>query len=255
MANRKKRTRHYQMDGATMAVLGMAMVTLNALNFSAGWILGAAQMDPLKLRPGAKVVASATSLVRQPARPALQKVAVPPKVADFVMPRWSGPPEEQGPPAPPPVTLASIPAPRPRFVPRDYSALIEDAAYRESVPAYLVAAVARIESNFNANAISEKGALGIMQVMPATARRFGFDETRLHDPVHNVAAGATYLRWLMERYDGDLDRVLAAYNAGEGAVDKYDGIPPYKETQDFVKRVRAVLSKSPVQTARAAQAS
>ena len=244
MANRKKRARHYQVDGVTMAVLGTALVTLNALNFSAGWILGAAHVDPLKLRPGATVARSATSLVRQAPPRALQKLAVPPKVAAFVMPRWSGPPEEVGPPAPPPVTLASIPEPTPRFVPRSYSALIEDAAYRESVPAFLVAAVARVESNFDANAISNKGALGIMQVMPATAKRFGFDESRLHDPVHNIAAGATYLRWLIERYDGDLDLVLAAYNAGEGAVDKYDGIPPYKETQDFVKRVRAVMAKS-----------
>ena len=137
------------------------------------------------------------------------------------------------------------PAPAARYARRsDYMALIEETAYRESVPPYLVAAIMSVESNFDARAVSNKGARGLMQVMPGTARRFGFNAERLHDPVHNIAAGATYLRWLLERYDGDLDRVLAAYNAGEGAVDTYGGIPPYKETQNFVKRVRAVLEKS-----------
>ncbi len=151
------------------------------------------------------------------------------------MPRWT-----------PPADPAALPQPATvvAYQQRDYTALIEETAYRESVPPYLVAAIMRVESDFDARAVSDKGARGLMQVMPATARRFGFDASRLQDPVHNVAAGATYLRWLLDRYDGDLDRVLAAYNAGEGAVDEYGGIPPYKETRDFVKRVRAVMRKN-----------
>ena len=154
------------------------------------------------------------------------------------MPRWTPPAEPQPAPIEPAPVLVAY------RQQRDYAALIEETAYRESVPPYLVAAIMGVESSFNARAVSNKGARGLMQVMPDTARRFGFDAARLHDPVHNIAAGATYLRWLLDRYDGDLDRVLAAYNAGEGAVDRYDGIPPYKETQNFVKRVRAALQKN-----------
>ena len=214
--------RRYRFDGMTLIVMILALFMLNVLLFSAGVLVGATPAPNVRrasARPAPRVVAQ-----RAPeARPA------------FVMPRWSPPAEAQ----PEPVTLVAAREPK-----RDLHALIEEAAHRESVPPYLVAAVARVESNLDPTAVSHKGAIGLMQVMPETAKRFGFDARRLHDPVHNVAAGATYLRWLMERYDGDLDRVLAAYNAGEGAVAKYGGIPPYKETQDFVKRVRSVLAKT-----------
>jgi len=235
-------------------VMLLSMLMLNVLLFSAGWLLGVARPSDSEPRVVARETPSRSEALLQrlalrtprPATtPARTTIAAS---APFVMPRWS-PPEEVAPLGPQPMLIASRETGPRRYAPRDYASLIEEAAYRESVPSSLVAAIARVESNFDARAISPKGALGIMQVMPDTARRFGFDAARLHDPVHNVAAGATYLRWLIERYDGDLDRVIAAYNAGEGAVDKYDGVPPYRETQDFVKRVRAVLEKSGVKAA------
>lgn len=219
--------KRYRFDGLTLIVMILAVFMLNVLLFSAGVLLGSVpNVGRASARPSrGRVVAQQ----RPPAPPERRAEARP----TFVMPRWSPPAEVEI--AQPELVLVAK---------RDLTALIEEAAYRESVPPYLVAAVARVESNLDPRAVSHKGAIGLMQVMPETARRFGFDARRLHDPVHNVAAGATYLRWLLDRYDGDLDRVLAAYNAGEGAVAKYDGIPPYKETQDFVKRVRAVLAKT-----------
>lgn len=229
--------RRYRFDGLTLAVLLLSMLMLNVLLFSAGIIVGVLRdARPAPARVARTVVPQPLFVSPQP----IQRAAVAPQ--PFVMPRWVPPAE------PAPVVIAQrepAPAPAARYARRsDYMALIEETAYRESVPPYLVAAIMSVESNFDARAVSNKGARGLMQVMPGTARRFGFNAERLHDPVHNIAAGATYLRWLLERYDGDLDRVLAAYNAGEGAVDTYGGIPPYKETQNFVKRVRAVLEKS-----------
>lgn len=231
---RIRRALRYRLDGLTVAVMLLAALMLNVLLFSAGFLVGTM---PEEVASWEWRVAS-----DEPQPPRVQAPAPSSQLAThssqpFTMPRWT-PPAEPAPvmPEPAPVLVA--------YRQRDYSALIEETAYRESVPPYLVAAIMSVESSFNTRAVSHKGARGLMQVMPATARRFGFDAARLHDPVHNIAAGATYLRWLMERYDGDLDRVLAAYNAGEGAVDEYDGIPPYKETQNFVKRVRAIMSKN-----------
>jgi soluble lytic murein transglycosylase-like protein len=80
-----------------------------------------------------------------------------------------------------------------------------------------------------------------MQVIPATGRRFGVHSDKLFDPEHNIAAGTAYLAWLSKRYRGNLEFVIAAYNAGEGAVDDHGGIPPYRETRNYVKRVKAAL--------------
>jgi len=99
----------------------------------------------------------------------------------------------------------------------------------------LIKAVIHVESAFNASAISSAGARGLMQLMPGTARRFGVKNS--YDANQNLQGGIKYLRWLFERFDGNLRFVLAGYNAGEGAVDKYKGIPPYRETQDYVKKV------------------
>lgn len=101
----------------------------------------------------------------------------------------------------------------------------------------LVLTVIYVESNFNPRAHSHRNARGLMQLLPETARRFGVQDE--WDPPQNIRGGVSYLRWLMERYDGRLPRVLAAYNAGEQAVDKYDGIPPYKETKNYVRRILA----------------
>jgi soluble lytic murein transglycosylase-like protein len=122
-----------------------------------------------------------------------------------------------------------------------YRPLIRDAALRRALSPELVEAIARVESDFNPYEVSEKGALGLLQVMPETGARFGVSRERLFDPESNLAAGTAYLAWLFARYHGDLDLTLAAYNAGEGAVDQHGGIPPYRETQQYVKRVRAAL--------------
>ncbi|MGZ5440834.1 MAG: transglycosylase SLT domain-containing protein [Thermoanaerobaculia bacterium] len=230
-----RRALRYRLDGLTVIVMLLSMLMLNVLLFSAGFLVGAL---PGEVRSVELLVASAAPQASQSAPAPLRAQLAAASPQPFVMPRWV-PPAEPSAAEPAPMLVAY----RERAT-RDYDALIEETAYRESVPPYLVAAIMRVESNFDARAVSNKGARGLMQVMPATARRFGFDAERLHDPVHNIAAGATYLRWLLERYEGDLDRVLAAYNAGEGAVDRYSGIPPYKETQEFVKRVRAVLHRN-----------
>jgi hypothetical protein len=104
----------------------------------------------------------------------------------------------------------------------------------------LVLAVIEAESNFNASARSPKNAQGLMQLIPETAERFGV--RNVWDPEQNIRGGMAYLRWLMGYFDGDLQRVLAAYNAGEGAVDRYDGIPPYAETRNYVRRILTRLN-------------
>jgi len=122
-----------------------------------------------------------------------------------------------------------------------YTSLIRSAAARHSLSAKLVEAIVRVESDFNPREISDKGALGIMQLIPETGARFGVKKRELFDPTRNIAAGTAYLAWLRNRYHGDVDRMLAAYNAGEAAVDRYHGVPPYPETQEYVRRVRAEL--------------
>jgi len=109
---------------------------------------------------------------------------------------------------------------------------------------YLVQAVIAVESGYDPGAVSEKGAVGLMQVMPATGERYGVKgdakrsvADKLKEPSINVRVGTRYLKDLMERFDDDLKLVLAAYNAGEGVVDRYNGIPPYAETRDYVKLV------------------
>ncbi|GAC1329091.1 MAG: lytic transglycosylase domain-containing protein [Steroidobacteraceae bacterium] len=117
-----------------------------------------------------------------------------------------------------------------------YDLIIEKAAAHYSLEPNLLRAVIVVESGFNARAVSKKGAVGLMQLMPATARQYGAENA--YDPKQNVHAGARYLRSLLDRYGADLKLVLAAYNAGEDAVDRNGGrIPPYKETQAYVPRV------------------
>ena len=105
--------------------------------------------------------------------------------------------------------------------------------------AALVKAVIRTESYFNPNATSRVGASGLMQLMPQTAAKYGV--TDLYSPKQNIEAGVKHLKYLLQRYPDQLSHVLAAYNAGEHAVDKYNGIPPYQETQNYVKKVMRFL--------------
>ncbi len=115
-------------------------------------------------------------------------------------------------------------------------ALVREAAERHRVDPALVRAVIETESNWNSGAMSRKGAVGLMQLIPTTAQRFGAND--LFNPKQNVDAGVRYLKTLLERYNGNLDLALAAYNAGEGAVDRAHGIPSYRETRNYVQKVQ-----------------
>lgn len=124
-----------------------------------------------------------------------------------------------------------------------YDTAIEHYAARYGVDATLVRAVIQVESNFNPNCVSHKGARGLMQLMPATARRFGV--TNINDPEQNIHGGVRYLSYLMRMFNEDLPRVLAGYNAGENAVIRYGGIPPYEETSTYVVRAMTVYRGKP----------
>jgi hypothetical protein len=124
-------------------------------------------------------------------------------------------------------------------------ALVDEIATQEGIDPYLARAVIQAESAFYARARSRAGALGLMQLMPQTAQRFGVVDP--FDPRQNITGGVRYLKWLSETFGGDLPRVVAAYNAGESAVFKYQGIPPYPETRAYVPRVLELYSKRLVQ--------
>jgi hypothetical protein len=122
-----------------------------------------------------------------------------------------------------------------------YAASITKHAKRYGVDGNLVKAVMAVESCYNNTAESPKQAQGLMQLIPATAERFGVSDS--YDADQNIRGGTKYLRVLTRRFKGNLIKALAAYNAGEGTVDKYDGVPPYKETQRYVKKVMHVYAK------------
>jgi soluble lytic murein transglycosylase-like protein len=111
--------------------------------------------------------------------------------------------------------------------------IIYEAAEKQGIDPRFIHAVIWQESKYKVEARSHAGAQGLMQLMPATAKRFGCDDP--NDPIENIQAGTKYLSWLLKRFSGNVELALAGYNAGEGSVDKYDGIPPYNETQNYVK--------------------
>lgn len=156
--------------------------------------------------------------------------------------------------AEPPTILKTVPRRRGIFLPAQVSftggsrpamdlnrdgaeKLVMEAAERHSVDPALVRAVIETESNWNAGAISRRGAVGLMQLIPTTAQRFGVND--LYSPQQNVDAGVRYLKTLLERYNGNLELALAAYNAGEGAVDRAHGVPHFRETRDYVQKVQS----------------
>ncbi len=124
--------------------------------------------------------------------------------------------------------------------PPAFSQTVERIAAQHEVPAALIHSVIQVESNYNPWAVSPKGALGLMQLIPSTARRFGVSDA--FDPVENIRGGAKYLRYLLDLYGGDYALTLAAYNAGEAAVARYGDVPPFPETRNYVKLVGARLA-------------
>jgi soluble lytic murein transglycosylase-like protein len=121
--------------------------------------------------------------------------------------------------------------------------LVHQLAPQFQVHPRLALSIIAVESNFDSAALSAKSAMGLMQLIPATARRFGVRNA--FDPQQNIRGGLAYLRWLLAYYQGDVRLVAAAYNAGEGAVDRYRGVPPFGETQEYVKRVVARFGSAP----------
>lgn len=122
-----------------------------------------------------------------------------------------------------------------------YDKTIAEAARHFDVDAALVSAVIKAESDYDPRTVSHKGARGLMQLMPATAARFGV--TNAHDPVASIYGGTRYLRWLLNTFDGNADLAVAAYNAGEGNVWKYKGVPPFRETVNYINRIAKHLRK------------
>ena len=135
-----------------------------------------------------------------------------------------------------------------------YGELIFAAARRHEVSPRLVAAMVRAESSFDPEAVSHKGAVGLMQLMPATARRFGLTSSERYRPAKNLDAGVRYLRWLLDRYQGELALALAGYNAGETNVERYGGVPPFRETLEYIRRIYGFLGLSGADAALAAAA-
>ncbi|VVE42947.1 peptidoglycan N-acetylmuramoylhydrolase [Pandoraea communis] len=154
-------------------------------------------------------------------------------MASAFVPAQASAPASALPPVQPPV-------PATQALPFD--SLVRRAAEVASVDAALLHAIIDVESGYDPQALSGRGAIGLMQVLPGTGARFGV--RRLEDPAENVRAGAAYIRWLLSRFDGDLSLVLAAYNAGEGAVLRYGRqIPPFPETQNYVRKVMTGYSR------------
>jgi soluble lytic murein transglycosylase-like protein len=144
---------------------------------------------------------------------------------------------------PPDQGHASMPtAPPPAAKPASMAELVDNAARKYGLPPAFVRAVVAAESGYQTNAVSPKGAIGLMQLMPATASELGADPTI---PEQNVDAGTRYLRDLLLKYDNQAYHALAAYNAGPGAVDKYHGVPPYRETQTYILNVLRNWRKQP----------
>lgn len=136
----------------------------------------------------------------------------------------------------------TIPADIPQSGDCDLDWIIFHAGERAGVDPRLIHAVIKQESKYDPDALSPMGARGLMQLMPGTAKRFDCDDPK--DKAGNVEAGTKYLAWLLKRFNGDVKLALAGYNAGEGSVDKYQGVPPYPETQNYVNKIVASYGKT-----------
>jgi soluble lytic murein transglycosylase-like protein len=204
-----------------------------------GSLLAVASMSGAE--PPAGAPKRITSVVRSDPRTGklVRSVVVTPKTVaqrtvaeNVIAPRVVGAPET----APPPTT--------------GLEQTVEQIAQQNALPPELLHSVIKVESNYNPYAVSPKGALGMMQLIPSTAKRFGVGD--VFNPVENIQGGAKYLRYLLDLYNGNYPLALAAYNAGEGAVAKHGGVPPYKETQNYLRLVKHQLDKRPAKPAVAA---
>jgi len=140
---------------------------------------------------------------------------------------------EEKPPNPAPeIVLQKLPVEKAKY---PYNPIIKKAAARYEIDPALVKAIIMAESNYNPRAVSKMGARGLMQLMPATAEALGVEDS--FNPEHNIHAGVRYFRQLLDRFDGNIEFALAAYNAGSRKVRKYNGIPPYRATQIYIEKV------------------
>lgn len=128
--------------------------------------------------------------------------------------------------------------------PQRFDSLIESVAEEYGLEASLIHSIIRTESNYDPNAVSSKGAVGLMQLMPETAKRYGV--RNLYDPRQNIEGGVKYLKDLMNLFEGKTDHVLAAYNAGHNAIKKYGGVPPFPETRRFIEKVKSTYPNSTI---------
>jgi len=161
----------------------------------------------------------------------LQRVGAP----DGSVPACMRPP----PPPQPVVAAAPPPAPQPVWAPKAIATLVQKMAPTFRVEPQLVLAIMKAESNFDVDALSPKSAMGLMQLIPETAQRFNVKNP--YDATQNIRGGMAYLRWLLAYFEGDVALVAAAYNAGEGTVERYRGVPPYRETREYVERILRTL--------------
>ena len=177
-------------------------------------------------------VRSVTSVVRPDARTGrlVRTVAVAPRV---IAPAVVQPVDPAKQPAAPAAPLLAA----------NFREAVEQVAYQNDLPVQLMHSVIQVESNYNPWAVSSKGAMGLMQLIPSTARRFGVKDA--FNPLENLKGGARYLRYLLDLYgEKNYPLALAAYNAGEGAVTKYGGVPPYAETRNYLVLVRQALENA-----------
>ncbi len=123
--------------------------------------------------------------------------------------------------------------------PENMDDIFEEASEKYNVPLHLLKAMAKAESNFDEKAVSSAGAQGVMQLMPATAKALGVEDP--FDARDNIMGGAKYIAEKLEQYNGDIDLALAAYNAGSGNVRKYGGVPPFRETQNYIKKIKEYM--------------
>ena len=158
----------------------------------------------------------------------IAETAVQPRVIHTVA---AGPPTAVEPQVVPQVESPTADAP-----PAGINEAVDRIALQHQLSPQLIHSVIKVESNYNPYAVSSKGAQGLMQLIPSTARRFGVSNS--FNPVENIQGGAKYLKYLLDLYGGDYPLALAAYNAGEGAVARYGGVPPYAETQNYLVMVR-----------------